>query len=190
MTEPFKAFEQDQILCKYVKYFQDLKRNPETYLRESEIYYKDVSKRERPIYWLCDKSGHHTDRFLASVERYENAFEHLRTHSSMVLICPIWEEYGNKERDHIFGDIKNIEGDKYFTYRIKYEQWRDSTRKGILNKIEYMLANPIRKITGVKTGLNRRYQDFLLFNKNRLVDYDTQSRTPYFCEFQTSEDGE
>ena len=183
MTE-FKIFEKDQILCKYVKYFQELRRNPEVYLRESEIYYKDVSKREAPIYWLCDKSGHHTDRFLASVERYEGAFEYLKTHSIMSLICPIWEEYGNKRSDHIFGDIKNIEGEKYFAYRLKYEKWRDSTRIGILKKIDYMLNNPIRKITGVESKLNKKYQNFLIFNKNRLINYDTQSRTPYFRDFQ------
>ena len=170
----------DPILRNYVKYFVALKRDPAIFEREAKEFYKDVNPRDLPVIWLCDESGHHVDKFLVMVQKYEESLCSLRCRRELPSnFCPI--QRVGEGIDHIFGNFLEVDPNDYYSYREKYENWKKSTKKGLMKKIDYILNNPFRNVNHL---LDFKYKSFMRTNRQKLVDFDNRVSARWMAEFE------
>lgn len=170
----------DPILRNYAKYFVALKRDPAIFEREAREFYKDVNPRDLPVIWLCDESGHHVDKFLVMVEKYEESFCVLRCRRELPSdFCPIQKVGG---ADHIFGNFLEVDPAMYHLYRKKFEDWKKSTKNGLMRKIDYILNNPFKN---VEQTLDIKYKSFMRTNRQKLIDFDNSIPARWMAEFET-----
>ena len=181
--------KRDRVLRNYVKYFVAMKRDPNAYIKESEEFYGNIKPSDRPIIWLCDESGHHVDKFLTVVEKYDESFKFLEINKRLVLDSPI-QPSGNPSLDHIFGDYQSINIENFDDYVAAFDYWKKATRKGILKKIDYILNNPFRAVTKVDGYLNYKYQKFLKINRQKLMEFDNKIKYKWMADFDPYDEEE
>lgn len=175
-----EKLRKDPILCNYVKYFVALRRDPKIFELESREFYRGVNPRDLPIIWLCDESGHHVDKFLVMVQKYEESFHTLKHQRALPPdFCPVQKIAEGV--DHIFGDFEKVSSDGYDNYWEKFENWKKSTRKGLLKKIDYILNNPFPDVDHL---LDIKYKTFMRTNRQKLIDMDNNVYARWMAEFE------
>lgn len=166
-----EIFRSDKDYYPFTKYFLNLRRKVLDFHRDSH-HYSHMNKRNSVIAWLCDESGHHVNKFLLQIEEYSSIFQKLFAGELPDKREPIQQ---GKNEDHIFGtwlsNPENIDQEFVDASYIKFNEWKLSTQKGVLRKIDYILSKPFGGLCTSKK-LNAKYVQFLKANRASLIEFN------------------